>query len=82
MREKILAFVFTAALAPALALPLAGASADGDAACDGANGGVDNALAQATAPGRAGDHVPAGQVAFVIATVTDSNPQVPTGGCP
>lgn len=53
-----------------------------DAACDGANGGVDHALQQATAPGRAGDNVPAGQVAFVTSTVTDSNPQVPSGGCP
>jgi len=53
-----------------------------DAACDGANGGVDAAFAAATAPGRAGDHVPAGQVDFVVGTVTDSNPQVPAGGCP
>jgi len=82
MHKKILAFVFAAALALALALPLAGASADGDAACDGANGGVDNAFDQATAPGRAGDHVPAGQVDFVVGTVTDHNPQVPPTGCP
>jgi hypothetical protein len=53
-----------------------------DAACDGADGGVDEAQQQATAPGRAGDNVPAGQVAFVISTVTDSNPEVPDGGCP
>ena len=53
-----------------------------DAACDGANGGVDHALEQATAPGRAGDNTPAGLVDFVTSTVTDSNPQVPAGGCP
>jgi hypothetical protein len=88
MRKKILAFVFGAALVLALAVPFLGggtasaAPADGDAACDGANGGVDNAFAQATAPGRAGDHVPAGQVDFVVGTVTDSNPQVPATGCP
>jgi len=81
MRKKVLAFVFTAALALALALPLAGASAEGDAACDGANGGVDTAFAAATAPGRAGDNVPAGQVAFVVGTVTDSNPEAPAD-CP
>jgi len=80
MRKKVLAFVFTAALALALALPLAGASAE-DAACDGANGGVDAAFAAATAPGRAGDNVPAGQVDFVVGTVTDSNPEAPAD-CP
>jgi hypothetical protein len=65
-------------------MPLLGATGvlAQDAACDGVHGGVDQALQQATAPGRAGDNVPAGQVAFVISTVTDSNPQVPAGWCP
>ena len=60
---------------------LSGVSAE-DAACDGSNGGVDHAVEQATAPGRAGDHVPPGQVDFVTNTVNDQNPQVPAGGCP
>ena len=75
-------------IVPAIALALAftpaaltGVSAQ-EAACDGANGGVDHALEQASAPGRAGDHVPAGQLDFVVSTVTDSNPEVPAGGCP
>ena len=74
----VLAIVLGMAFTP---IALNGVSAE-DAACDGANGGVDAALAAATAPGRAGDNVPAGQVDFVIATVTDSNPQVPATGCP
>ena len=83
MKRKLLALVFVLAFAITsfAALGVTGVSAD-DAACDGANGGVDAAFAAATAPGRAGDHVPAGQVDFVVSTVTDSNPEVPATGCP
>ncbi len=77
MRKKILAFVFAVALALTVGLPLAGGVSAQDAACDGANGGVDTAFAAATAPGRAGDNVPAGQVDFVVGTVVTQNPEAP-----
>src|SRR3990172_3469123 len=87
MKRKLLALVFVLAFAITsfAALGATGVSAvpiPGEAACDGANGGVDNAFAAATAPGRAGDNVPAGQVDFVITTVVDSNPEVPATLCP
>lgn len=62
-------------------IALNGVSAQ-EAACDGDNGGVDAAFDAATAPGRAGDNVPPGQVDLVVNTVTDSNPEVPATGCP
>ena len=80
MRRLLIVPVIAFALA-FTPVALSGASAE-EAACDGANGGVDHALDQASAPGRAGDHVPAGQEDFVVSTVNDSNPQVPAGGCP
>jgi hypothetical protein len=76
--------LIAAAIAVAIGITpgvITGVSAE-DAACDGPNGGVDHAFDAATAPGRAGDHVPAGHVDFVVTTVTDSNPQVPDAGCP
>ena len=70
----VLALVFTP-------IGMNGVSAQ-NAACAGPNSGVDHALEQATVPGRAGDNTPPGQVQFVTDTVTDSNPEVPAGGCP
>jgi len=82
MKRMLLATVILAFTITVAGLGAPRVSAEGDAACDGANGGVDNAFAQATAPGRAGDNVPAGQVDFVVGTVTDGNPEVPATGCP
>ena len=50
-------------------------SAPGEAACNGANGGLDTAFANALPT--AGANAGVAQVAFVVATVTGSNPEVP-----
>ena len=60
-------------------IALNGVSAQ-EAACDGANGGLDTAFDNAGPA--AGPNVPAGQLDFVVATVTGSNPEVPLTGCP
>ena len=79
MKRMLIASAVVLAMS-VMPVSISGVFAEGDAACDGANGGVDTALAAAV-PG-AGPNVPAGQVDFVISTVTDSNPEVPAGGCP